>query len=59
MSKVYRNATYTKRDHECTNVVACVANAAPGPNWVECSPEILTGLTKLHRQGDAVFYGYL
>ncbi len=58
-TKTFRNSAFTKRNPDCINVVACVADAAPGPNWIECEPEVLTGLMQLHRQGGAVFYGYL
>jgi hypothetical protein len=58
-TKTFRNSAFTKRNPDCTNVVACIAEAAPGPNWIECGPEVLTGLTQLHRQGGAVFCGYL
>ena len=30
----FRNGNWTKRNYECTNVVACEAEAAPGDNWV-------------------------
>jgi len=59
MSKTFFNTSYAKRNYDCTNVVACISDAAPGPNWIECGEEVLAGLTKLHRQGGAVFYGYL
>jgi hypothetical protein len=59
ITKTFRNAAFTKRNYECTNLVACVADVAPGPNWIECGDDVLAGLTKLHRQGGAVFYGYL
>jgi hypothetical protein len=58
-TKTFRNVAFTKRNYECTNVVACIADAAPGPNWVECDPETLTGLTKLYCQGGVSFYGYM
>ena len=59
MSKTFLNSAFTKRNYDCTNVVACIAEAAPGPNWIECGSEVLAGLTQLHRQGSAIFYGYL
>jgi hypothetical protein len=34
--KVYRNIHFDgKRDYECTNVIACIADAAPDENWIE------------------------
>jgi hypothetical protein len=31
--QTFRNTKFTKRDYETTNIVACVADAAPGDNW--------------------------
>ena len=45
--RVFRNRNYTKRDYECTNVVACVAAAAPGDCWEPCDSSVLQGLTPL------------
>jgi hypothetical protein len=58
-TKTFRNAAFTRRNYECTNLVACVAEVAPGPNWVECDPEALIGLTKFYCQGGVLFYGYM
>ncbi len=55
----YRNAKWTTRDYECTNVVACVGLSAPGPNWVECDPAILEGLTPLWIEHGVKYWGYL
>jgi hypothetical protein len=30
----FRNKNWTKRNYECTNVVACEAEVAPAGNWV-------------------------
>ena len=60
--KTFRNAKYTKRDYECTNVVACVCPVKPTggyEDWIEADESILEGLTKLHSVGAATFYGYL
>lgn len=65
--KTYRNKHFTKRDYECTNVVAIVAESVPKrlnpADWIEADASVLKGLTKL----DIVYenseryerYGYL
>lgn len=55
----FRNTRFTKRDYECTNVVACEAEAAPDARWEECSPDVLAGLTHLWTERGVRFYGYL
>ena len=55
----FKNKNFTKRDSECTHVVACQAPSAPGPDWVECDESTLEGMTRLWRQGEAVFFGYM
>lgn len=57
--KTFRNVHFTKRDHECTNVVACQADEAPGADWVECSADILAPLTQLWIRGNVRYFGYL
>lgn len=56
---IYRNTKFTKRNYECTNIVACVAESAPASNYEACSDDLLRGLTRLHTQNGATFYGYL
>lgn len=55
----FRNANWTKRDYECTNVVACKAATAPSVNWEPCSGTVLDGLTKLHSEAGVEYWGYL
>ena len=55
----YRNTNYTKRDYDTTNVVACVADSAPGPTWELCDAEILNGLQSLWVQAGVRYYGHL
>jgi len=66
--KTFRNANFTSRNYECTNVVCCqtdnLAQAQammPGANWIECSEdEIIKGrMTQLWRQGDVCFFGWM
>lgn len=57
--KTFRNVNYTKRNYECTNIVACEAEQAPNANYEECGAEILNGLTRLHSENDVRYYGYL
>lgn len=59
MLKTFKNTNYTTRNYEVTNVVACQAPSAPGPQWVECDPSTLDKLQQLWKQGDATYFGYL
>jgi hypothetical protein len=61
--KTYRNVHFTKRDYECTNLVACRTESAMNSNWAPCDESVLSGLTKLeirHQNGTTVeYWGYL
>jgi hypothetical protein len=57
--KTFRNTTFTKRNSECTSVVACQAYEAPDAHYVEASVKVLNGLQPLWNQGGVQFYGYL
>lgn len=56
---VYRNKQFTKRNYECTNIVACVADQAPGDNYEPADPSILNRLTQLWIEKGVKYYGYL
>lgn len=55
----FKNARFIKRDYECTNVVACVAESAPSADWVACDESVLRGLTRLHTIAGVVYYGHM
>ena len=56
----YRNTSFTKRDYECTNVVACQSDtAAPAGNWEVADESILRGLTMLWVQAGVRYYGFM
>lgn len=55
----FKNKNFTKRNYECTNVVACVAETAPNANYVPADDSILEGLTQLWIEGGVRYYGYL
>lgn len=57
--KTFKNANFTKRDYECTNIIACVAEKAPEGNWIECDDSVLQSLTQLWIERGVAFYGYL
>jgi hypothetical protein len=57
--KTFKNKNFTKRDYECTNVVACQAEKPPDENWIECSEEILEKLTSLQIVAGVRYFGYL
>jgi hypothetical protein len=65
----YRNANWTKRDYDCTNIVYQVVDGnadprrfngfeAPAGEWVKVS-EMPEGLDKLGGFGAHTFYGYM
>ena len=56
--KTFKNKNFTKRDYECTNVVACVAETAQNDNYVEADPAIIEHLAKLWIENGVQFYGY-
>lgn len=45
--RAFRNRNYSQRDYEVTNVIACVAAAAPSEIWEPCNSSVLQGLTQL------------
>ena len=55
----FKNTNFKKRDYECTNIVACKAEKAPGANWGECEGLTLNGLTQLWIENGVTYYGYL
>lgn len=58
----FRNKNFVKRDYECTNVVACVADTAPetpDDRWVETDDSILAGLTQLWIERGVRYFGYM
>lgn len=55
----FKNKNFTKRDHECTNVVACFADKAPDENYVPADVTVLDGLTRLWIENGVEYYGYL
>lgn len=57
--QVYKNKNYVKRNYECTNLIACVANEAPDDNWILSDNEILKNLTKLYKEKNVVYFGHL
>lgn len=61
--QTFRNTHYTQRDYEATNIVACVAQTAPGPQWEAADESILAPLTQLWIETvsgqDVRYYGYL
>ena len=59
---VFKNRLWTKRDYECTNVVACVAEAKPetdNDRWEPAEEAILAPLTHLWTERGVRYYGYL
>ncbi len=58
--KTFKNTGWTKRNYECTNVVACQGTTAPkNGTWVECDASVIVGLTPLWIEGGIRFFGYM
>lgn len=57
--QTFKNKHFTKRDYECSNIVACVAETAPDDNYVPADATVLEGLTQLWIQSGVRYYGYL
>jgi hypothetical protein len=57
----FRNINFTKRDYECTNIVTCEADEAPGPQWVECPAEELmaNGMMHIRTENGVLYFGWL
>lgn len=55
----FRNTRFNKRDYDCTNLVACVADVSPGEGWEPCDDAVLANLTRLWSQGRTTYYGYM
>lgn len=55
----FKNKNFTKRNYECTNVIACVAAAAPDENYIESDEAVLQGLTQLWIENGVRYYGHL
>ena len=59
--KTFKNTNFTKRNYECTNLVFCQAEKAPGANWVECSETEIESAKciQLYKEGGATYFGYM
>lgn len=59
MANVYRNTAHDgKRNYECTNVVACVADEPPA-GYVLADESLLIGKTQLWIEGGIRYFGWL
>ena len=59
---IYRNINYTRRDYECTNIIACESadRVPPEPYWERTEDDaILNGLTMLYMNNGIAYYGHL
>lgn len=62
--QMFRNKHFTKRDYECTNVVACLAESAPNVNYIPTTHEELNAMLRspiqpLYIEAGVQYYGYL
>ena len=57
--KTFKNTSFTKRDYECANVIACQGENAPEGTWVECEESFLVGLKPLWIIAGVRFFGHL
>lgn len=65
-NKTFVNTRFTVRNYDCINIVACQAptiedaqKIAPNTEWREADESEIDKLTKLYRQGNVSFYGYM
>ena len=61
--KTFRNGSFTKRDYDCSNIVACQTEDGEYPkipgNWILDMDFDLSGLTKLYICANTRVFGYL
>lgn len=57
--KLFKNINFTKRDYECTNMVYCMADTPPGPQWEEVTGTIPSSMQMLERCAGVEYYGWL
>jgi hypothetical protein len=62
----YRNSNFTKRNYDCTNIVACRTEHNPSERgdktniaWTPAVDEVINGLTMLWICDGVEYYGYL
>ncbi len=62
----YKNALFTKRNYDCTNIVFCQTEGNPQVNgdrqnmtWVETTEQIPAGMTQLYLCDGVRYFGYL
>ena len=56
---VFRNTKYTRRNYDCTNVVACEAERAPSRDYVPCDRAELNDLSYLYSANGVSYFGHL
>ncbi len=64
--KTYRNANFTKRNYDCTNVVMCQTEGNPKEqgdmrniNWTETEEAVPANMTQLWVCQGVRYFGYL
>lgn len=57
--QTFKNKNFVKRDYECTNVVACVAESAPNENYIDAPEFDISDLTHIYSQNGVKYYGFL
>lgn len=55
----FKNKNFTKRNYECTNIVACQAEQAPDENYVPADESVVAGLTPLWIENGVKYFGHL
>jgi hypothetical protein len=66
--KTFRNANFTTRNYECTNIVCCQSATieearavSPNANWIECAETEIASrkMSQLWIQGGVRLFGWL
>jgi hypothetical protein len=55
----FKNTSFVKRDYECSNIVACLADKAPAENFAPSDETVINGLTQIWIENGVRYYGYL
>jgi hypothetical protein len=57
--KTFKNKNFVTRDYDCTNIVACRAQAAPSEHFIEAPDFDLSRLTQLWTENGVTYFGHM
>jgi hypothetical protein len=56
---IFKNKNFTSRNYECTNVVFCIADAAPDANWIATNDAIPESMSQLWITNGVRYFGWM